>query len=136
MRSFLIYLFWPNPGNASYTSPKALTLLIACGCLIFLSLGIRIWRRHIQSGLLRKLSRSWATASFWFGITGLIMIVSRAEEIQYLSMRFLWVLWIAIALLYLFIQVRVWRARYYEVVPQATIHDPRDPYLPRKRRQK
>ena len=134
MYNFLVYLFWPNPANATYTSPKALALLAFCSLLILFSIVFHIWRKRTQSGVLRKLSRSWSVASFWFGVTGLIMIVSRVEQIQYLSMRFLWVLWVALAALTFFVQVRFFRARYYEVVPQASVQDPRDPYLPRKKK--
>ena len=134
MHSFLVYLFWPNPANATYSSPKSLILLVVCGGLLLVSIAIRMWRRRIQSGRLRKLSKSWGTASFWFGVTGLIMVVARAEQIQYLSMRFLWVVWVVLALLYLFLHVRLYRARYYEVLPTMQSEDPREKYLPKSKK--
>lgn len=134
MKQFLVYLFWPNPANATYGNPKAMLLLVVCGLFMVASVGIRLWRRRLPSGVLRRLSRSWATASLWFGITGLIMVVARAEQIQYLSMRFLWVLWLAFFLLYLVIQVRLYRARYYMVMPTVQSSDPRERYLPKRKR--
>lgn len=134
MQQFLVYLFWPNPGNATYGSPKAMLLLIICILLVVASFGVRLRRRSIRSGVLRKLTRSWASAAFWFGVTGLVMVVARAEQIQYLSMRFLWVLWALLLLLYLCLQVRLWRARYYEVVPSVITEDPRGKYLPRQKK--
>ena len=134
MYNFLVYLFWPNPANATYGSPKAMALLIFCALLTLSSFGISAWRKRVKSGVTRKLSRSWATAAFWFGLTGLIMVVARAEEIQFLSMRFLWVIWLALAILFLVLQVRVFRARYYEVVPTVKVDDPLGKYLPGRKR--
>ncbi len=134
MQQILVYLFWPNPGNATYGSPKSLMLMVVCGLLVLGSIAIRMWRRRTQSGTLRKLSKSWSTAAFWFGITGFVLIVSRAEQIQYLSMRVLWVVWILLALLYLYLQMRVFRSRYYQVMPTVVSVDPREKYLPKSKK--
>ncbi len=133
MKSFLIYLFWPNPANATYASPKAIAALALCGALVLLSLGLRLWHRRQEHGIVRKLSRSWATAAMSFGIAGLFLTVARAEQIQYVSMRFWWVVWLALALLYILIQARLFRARYYQVLPQVKAEDPREKYLPGRR---
>ena len=132
--NFLIYLFWPNPGNATYESPKALALLVFCAVLVVGSLAIRFWRKSLKNSVTRKLSRSWPAASFWFGLTGLILVVCRVEGISYLSMRFLWVLWGLSLLLFLYFQVKLFRARHYEVVPREERMDPREKYLPKKKK--
>ena len=64
----------------------------------------------------------------------LLFVVARTEEIQFLAMRFLWVLWLAAALLYLFLQVKFFRARYYEELPVDRTDDPRAAYLPKRKR--
>lgn len=134
MKDVLVYLFWPNPGNATYENPKALALLVVCGLLVAASIAVRVWRRRIAGALLRKFSRSWARASLWFGVSGLVLTVARVEQIQYLSMRFLWVLWLLAGLLTVVLQVRLFRARYYRILPTAHIEDPRDRYLPKRKR--
>lgn len=133
MRAFLVYLFWPNPANATYASPKAWMLLIVCVGLILASVGIRLWRGRLENSVLRKLSRSWATAALWFGISGCVLVIARVEQIQFLSMRFLWVVWILLAALYVLLHIRIFRSRYYEVLPAVAEDDPREKYLPRKK---
>lgn len=127
------YLFWPNPGNASYGSPKASGLLLFCALLILLSFFLSFWRKR-QSEQLRRLSSSWSSVSFWFGLTGIFLTVARVEQIQYVAMRLWWVVWILCAALYLFFQVKVFRMRYYEVLPKIGGFDPRAKYLPKSRR--
>ncbi len=83
---------------------------------------------------LRKLSKSWPTASLWFGLVGLILVVARAEGIQYIAMRFWWVLWVAAGIAYLFFQFRLFRARHYEIIPAKKVIDVRDEYLPKAKR--
>lgn len=134
MNDFLVYLFWPNPGNATYGSPKAIALMLVCVALVLGSFALSYWRRSKASPGMRKVSRSWPSAARWFGLIGVLLVVSRAEQIQYLSMRFLWVLWLAALLFYLFWQVRTYRNRYYEVVPSEPVVDPRSTYLPKRKR--
>lgn len=131
---FLSYLFWPNPGNATYQSPKGLALLVFCAALVIASFALRFWRTKLTNSMTRKLSRSWPSAAFWFGLTGLVFVVSRVEGISYLSMRFLWVLWFVGLVVYLYAQWRLFRARHYEVLPREESHDPREKYLPKKRK--
>lgn len=134
MNSFLTYLFWPNPGNAGYDSPKAMALIIACVLLVIASFVFSWWRRNKASAAVRKISKSWSTAMLWFGLTGLILVIARVEQIQFLAMRFLWVLWGIALALYLVLQMRVCKLRYYEVLPTQKAVDPRSKYLPRKKR--
>lgn len=131
---FLSFFFYPNPGNASYGSPKSLSLLILCVLLIAGAAALSVWRHKLKNPVTKKLSRSWPTASFWFGFTGLILIVARVEQIQFIAMRMWWVLWIAIAILYIFLQFRLFRARHYEVLPKEVRKDPREKYLPKKQK--
>lgn len=134
MNQFLVYLFWPNPGNASYESPKAIALLVACALLIAAAVAIKLWRQRTQNGVLRKLSKSWGVSCFWFGLTGLILVIARVEMIQFLAMRILWVVWGVLAALVLVLQVRVYRLRYYQVLPTPRASDPREKYLPGKKK--
>ena len=126
------YWFYPNPGNASYTSPKALVLLVVCAGLIVASFVLKKWRTKQHNPVTRKLSKSWPSACSWFGVLGIIMIVSRVELISYLSTRFLWVIWFVCLFLYIFFQWKSFKARHYEVVKKEKIYDPRDKYLPGK----
>jgi len=132
--SLLSYIFWPRPPVVAYDSPKMQVLLIFCGVLVLASFIIKRWRRKQQNPITRKLSRSWATAAIWFGIIGFILAVSRAEDISYISMRFWWIVWFGIFSLYVFIQIRLFRARHYKRLPNERVDDPRDKYLPGKNR--
>ncbi|MDD5751790.1 MAG: hypothetical protein PHS73_04710 [Candidatus Peribacteraceae bacterium] len=134
MRDFLIYLVWPNPGNAAYGSPKMQAALVLCAGLIVLSFVLKFWRRSTHNPVSKRLSRSWPTASFWFGLTGLIFIVARVEGIGFLAMRLLWVFWVLSALLYLFFQIRIYRARHYQPLPRELTEDPREKYLPHRKK--
>ena len=127
---FLVYLFWPNPGSASYDNPKVIALLAFCTFLIVLSFALRMWRKRQQNTVLRRLSRSWAAASFWFGVIGLVLAVSRVELIQYIAMRVWWFLWLLSGIAYIAMQIKLYRMRYYEVLPSMRINDPREKYLP------
>lgn len=132
--STLTYLFYPNPANASYTGGTMLLLLIVCALIVAGSIGLRFWRKRQSDAQLRKLSRSWASAALWFGIAGLVLVVSRVEEIQYIAMRFWWIVWALILALYVFLQAKLFRARYYQVLPATAPSDPRSKYLPGKKK--
>lgn len=134
MNEILTFLFWPNPGNAHYASPKAIVLLVVCIAMILKSFLLPYWRNRIRNPQLKKISKSWATASGWFGWTGLVLVIARVEEIQYVAMRFLWVIWGAALLAYLFVQYKVYRAKYYEVIPSRPVEDARADYLPKRKK--
>jgi len=134
MNKFLTYIFYPNPGNASLTSPKALTLIILCVLMVLASFGIKFWRSRLRNHVTKKLSRSWASALFWFGLIGLILAYSRIESISYVSMRLWWGVWIVALGAYLFIQFKLFRARHYEVLPKEKMQDPREKYLPKRKK--
>ena len=134
MNKLLTYIFYPNPGNASLTSPKALTLIILCALMVLASFGIKYWRSRLKNPVTKKLSRSWARASFWFGVIGIILAYSRIESISYVSMRLWWVVWLVALGAYLFIQYKLFGARYYEVLPKEKTEDPREKYLPRRKK--
>ncbi|MDD5469844.1 MAG: hypothetical protein PHO92_03555 [Candidatus Peribacteraceae bacterium] len=136
LNSLLVYLFYPNPGSVAFTNPKALTLLIVCAVMVVASFFLRRWRTRLGNPVTRRLSRSWPTASFWFGLTGCFLVFSRMESISYVSIRFLWVLWAVFLALYLIVQVRVFRARHYEVLPAQRTEDPRSRYLPKRKKKK
>ncbi len=133
-QTILGYLFYPNPANAHYSSPKAALLLALCLVAIVVSFVLPRVRNAWQNGQLKKLSKSWASACGWFGWTGLVLVVARVEEIQYVSMRFIWVLWGAALAAYVFVQVRSFRSRYYEVLPAASMQDARADYLPKRKK--
>lgn len=132
--SALVYLFYPNPANANYSSPKAIALMVLCALFIAASFGIKAWRRKTQDGKLRQLSKTWSAAALWFGIVGLVLVIARVEQIQYVAMRFWWLVWLLALGLYAFLQFKLYKARYYSVLPTAVVKDPRDRYLPGKKK--
>ena len=134
MNDILSYLFWPNPGNADYGSPKAMAAMAVCILFILGSFAVRFWRANKASQPMSKVSKSWGSVLFWFGLIGLILVVARVEQIQFIAMRFLWILWAAFLALVLYLQVRIYRNRYYEVLPNQTSVDPRSKYLPKRKR--
>ena len=135
MMSILTYLFYPNPGRLTYGSTQIIVLFVVCGGLVLLSFAVRYWRKGLQSAVTKKLSKTWSSCAFWYGIVGLVLIVSRVEKIQFLAMRFAWVLWALAALATLFLQYRLFRMRHYEVLPRkVTTNDPRAKYMPGKKR--
>lgn len=131
---FFSYLFWPNPGGMSYSDPHALLALFICGVLLLLGLVFSLLRWRSRSGAFRRLTRSWARAALWFSGIGLLLVVARTEEIQYLAMRFWWVLWLGGLLLFVILQWRRARLLWYEVLPTASVQDSREKYLPHVKR--
>lgn len=132
--SFLSDLFWPLPPSLSYSSHKVQALLWMCAVLVLLSFLVRSWRHRTQNPMTKRLSRSWSAALLGFGITGFVLVIARTEGIQFLAMRFLWVVWGLAALAYVLIQIRLFTARHYQVLPREVVMDPREKYLPGKRR--
>lgn len=92
-----------------------------------------MWRRKCADPMVRKFTRSWASALLWFGVSGLILVIARVEYIQFLAMRFWWLVWLVCLLLYVVFQYRIVRQRYYRVIPQEHMEDPREKYLPKAR---
>ena len=68
----------------------------------------------------------------WFSGIGIVLSISRAEGIQFFSMRILWVLWVLGMLAYSIIQIWKFRLKHYTVMPKAYTEDPREKYLPGK----
>ena len=116
-----------------YDNPKVLAMLGVLFFFIVLSFVVSAWRRKLKNPMTKKLSSSWSSASFWFGITGLILVVCRVENIQFMSMRVLWAVLFLIALLYIIVQVMSFRRRHYVVKDRVQVVDERDKYLPRKK---
>lgn len=133
MKMFLSYWFWPNPGGWHYQDFRVQMLLAGCLILIILSFVLRFWRGRITSSVTRSLSASWSLSAFWFGIVALTLVVSRAESIQFLAMRFLWALWVLVLVLYALLQLVQFRRRHYTVIRRTQIVDEREKYLPRKK---
>lgn len=129
----LHFLFATNPAGVSYGSTSMLFLFALCGGLIIASFALRAWRKNLSNPVTKKLSRSWSSAAFWFGLIGLVMTVCRIEQIQFLAMRFFWLLWVIAAVATLYFQYRQFKARHYKVLPRQSGADPRDRYLPKKR---
>lgn len=131
----LTYLFWPNPPAPFYSSPKVAALLAVCISFLVASFIIRKWQRSHQNPITKKLARTWPTALRWFGGIGLFLVVCRVEGISYVSIRFWWVLWAVGLLIYIFAQYKLFSAKHYEVLPKEQLSaDPRDKYLPGKKR--
>ena len=134
MNTFFSYLFYPNPGQMTYGDPAAIWTVVLCGALIALSFGIRLWRKRLQNAMTKKLSKTWSAASLWLGITGILLMVMRVEQIQFFAMRFLWIVWALVGAAYLLIQLRLFRSRHYQILPRVTVADPRARYLPGSRK--
>ncbi len=134
MRQIFSYWFYPNLGTAPYNHPKVMAALIVCGILIALSFAIVAWRKRIKNPVTKKLSSSWSSSSLWFGIVGIGLAVSRAEGIQFLSMRILWAIWGLLLLAYIGFQMMQFQRRHYTVLERRKVNDVRDQYLPKKKR--
>ena len=134
--SFFSYLFWPRPPVVGYDNLKMQIVLLFCLGVVVSSFVIKRWRKKQLNPVTRKLSRSWRVAALWFGLIGLVLAVSRAEDISYLSMRFWWVVWACVLALYLFVQVRTFRVRHYQKLPTEHYDDPREKYLPKRKKRK
>jgi ABC-type Fe3+-siderophore transport system permease subunit len=130
----LSYLFWPRPPQVGYDNPKIQLALAVATLLVVGAIAIRLWRKKLKNAQTKKLSRSWSASGAWFGCIAFLLAVSRAEDISYLSMRFLWIVWLFVLLLYVVLQVRLFRSRHYETLPRETVVDPREKYLPKKKR--
>ncbi len=134
LSTLLRTLFYPLPARAAYGSSTLLPLIVLCAALLVAAYAIRVWRSRMGSALFKKLSKSWGTACFWFAVTGFVLIVARGEGIQYVAMRFWWVLWALAAALFVFVQIRLFRARHYEIIPTVKVVDARDEYLPKAKK--
>lgn len=130
----LSYLFWPNPGGAVYGDPHPRIALAVCGALLLLSLALRIMRARLHFGSFRRFALSFDRVALWFGVTGLLLVVARVEEIQYLAMRFWWIVWGGSFILCGVVRLRRLRLLGYEVIPSAAPPDLREKYLPRSKR--
>ncbi len=124
------YLFYPNPGNVTWSSPKVMLITAVCAAMVALSFGVRAWRKSLKNPVTKKLSRSWFAAGLTFGLSGLLLAACRVNTVQFLSMRILWVVWAILVLWYAYVQVRVFRARHYVIVAPVREQDPRAKYLP------
>ena len=130
--SFVRFIFSPNPGSATYDTPWVIALLAGCTALIVLWFVLR--RGWIPLSMNRKTIRSLSSAFLWFGVVGLVLTVCRVEKIQFLAMPFLWVLWALALGAFIVLQARLHRMRHYQVLPRVVAGDPRDKYLPGKRK--
>lgn len=130
----ITYILWPNPPALNYDNTRILMLFFACFLLILIAIFIRSWRIRSSNSVAKRLSRSWTRALIWFGIIGIIMVVSRVEQISYLSMRLWWVVWALSLIFYLLFQTRSFRLRYYQKIITKTEADPRERYLPKRKR--
>ncbi len=130
----LTHWFWPNPGLWQYSNPKVLALIFLALLLMIGSFVLRAWRVRVTNSMTRKLSASWASASFWFGLLALFLIICRTEQIQFLAMRILWVVWFLCLVLYIGVQFFVFKKRHYTIVARDIIADEREKYLPRRAR--
>lgn len=128
------YLFYPNLGTGSYTSTNVSIILGISALFVIASIVSRVWRKKQQNSVMRKLTKSWPSSFLWFGIVGAVLAVSRVEGIQFVSMRVWTLVWAACFLLFALFQTMKFRRRYYEVIPQVKTEDPKDRYLPKKKK--
>ena len=130
----LSYLFWPNPQATTYDNPKVMAILVMCGLFVVASFVLSRWRRTKGNPVTRRLARSWPAAFVWFGVIGFILAIARVEQISYISMRVWWIVWALAAGLFAYAQWRRWRTMHYEVLPANHINDPREKYLPKRKK--
>jgi hypothetical protein len=109
-------------------------ILGICLFLVLASFLITFWRSRTSNPMTRLLSKSWPSAAFWFGISGVVFVVSREATVQFLSMRVLWIVWAVLLVLYLIVQFLSFSRRHYTVVQNRRIVDERDKYLPGRKR--
>ena len=128
----LSYWFYPNPGNADLGNPKAAILLVVCALLFGGSFFVNRWRKGSDNPQTKKLTKSWVSVMRWMAGIGLVLIISRVEEIQFLAMRFLWVVWFVALAGFFGLQLWLFRKKHYTVVKQEKVEDPREKYLPKK----
>lgn len=128
------YLFWPNPGNALYGSPKIFAILLFGVVLVLASVWCFFWRRRLTDSQLKKCSRSWPSASLWFGVAGIVLVISRVEQIQFMAMRALVFVWLGALVAYILLQIKLFRLRYFKVIPQQKVDGQREKYLPRRKK--
>jgi len=136
MSNLLTYLLWPNPPAVPYDNQKIIILLVLSFGLIAVSFTLRMWRKRLTNAVTKRLSRSWPRSLLWFGIAGVILTMARVEQISYVSMRLWWGVWLLLALVYLFFQIKFWRMRYYKKLPSKNTEDPRAKYLPRRKKRR
>lgn len=127
-------LFDPFPSASDYSDAGLLPFMMVAAALLIASFFLSRWSRANANPVTKKLSKSWPRAAFIFGFIALILVVSRAESIQYIAMPFLWVVWAVLGLLYVTLQYRVFRARHYQVLKIEHVEDPREKYLPKRRK--
>lgn len=120
-------------GPVSYASLSVLLLLIPGLVLLIASFIVRPLRRNFQASA-KALSKYWPTMLTTFGLLGIVLGVCRAEGIAFLSMPFLGALWGVLAIVILVLQTVAFRRRSYTIIPAAKIEDPRDAYLPKKKK--
>lgn len=134
MTDLVKYILWPNLGTTTYDNPKVVAFFVVALGLIALSFSICMWRKGLKNSVTKKLSRSWASAALWFGISVLILTVSRVEGISYVSMRLWLIVWALILAIYIVFQIKTFRARHYEKIATEIVDDPLKKYLPKKKR--
>lgn len=132
--NILRYLIQPHPYPAAYTSPMVMTMGVILLLLFVASIAIRFWRRGLANAVTRSLSRSWAGACFWFAAVGVVLLVARTEEVLFLSMPLLWVVWFGSFVAFVILQIRLFLARHYQVLPRQRVEDPREKYLPKQKK--
>ena len=130
---FFSYLFWPNPGIVAYGDPHPRIAFVVCGLLLLSACAFRVVRARSRCGSFRRLTHSWTRAALWFGGSGIFLTIARTEGIQYLAMRFWWVIWGGSLVVYTVVQCRRARLLWYEILPSSPSQDLREKYLPHKK---
>lgn len=124
-------LFDAHPQALAYADPSVAAQLVAAVAMIAAA---QVLRRVRFSAGRRGVTRTWPPSLLVFGVAGAVLAVARAEAIAWLAMPLWSALWAGLAALLAVLQAAVWRRRTYTVVPVAKQTDPRDAYLPGKRR--
>ncbi|PIP65210.1 hypothetical protein COU77_02025 [Candidatus Peregrinibacteria bacterium CG10_big_fil_rev_8_21_14_0_10_49_16] len=109
-----------------------ITLLSISTGLIVLAVVVRFLRPRLDA-VARKLTRALPSVCTAFGLVGCVLVVSRVEGVQYLSMRFLWVIWFLLLGLFVVFQWKIYRQGHYRIERTSVEVSLRDKYLPARK---
>lgn len=120
-----------SPAPLGYSSVMSWGLCVAGAVLLLLSSVVR--RMKFPSSV-RGATRTWPALLLAYGVTGILLGVSAAEGVTFFAMPALAALWALLLIVTTVLHALFWKKRSYVIVPQERRPDPRDAYLPGKRR--
>lgn len=105
---FSLGYYWYDPGYQSQLfTPVVLTF---SATLVGLGIIWAVYRNYfLKNKSLKKTTRSYAKKLIWFGLVAFLLYGMRAEHIQYLNRRILWVFYLVVFALVLFFTIKNFR---------------------------